>query len=73
MSTREIVERLHLLRASIEAQGGEPVCEIQASLALAFFDVMNALGLPAEAQVHVLGVDNALRLREDYGIDWEEV
>ena len=73
MSTREIVERLHLLRTSIEAQGGEPVCEIRAPVALALFDVMNALGLPAEAQVYVLGADNALRLRRDYGVEWEEV
>ena len=73
MTTQELVERLHLLRVTMEHQGGVSLCDIEAPAALVFFDVMGALEVPIEAQVYVLGVDNALRLRQEYGIEWEEV
>ena len=73
MSVREIVARLRALRMEIEQQGEEPISNIEVPLALAFFDVMNALGLGAEAQIAVLGSHNALHLHEAYGIEWEEM
>ncbi len=73
MSREEMAQRLHNLRVRVEARAGLPLSDLRAPVALALFEVMNVLGLPAEAQVYVLGTDNALRLHEEYGIDWEDV
>ena len=73
MSTQEIVERLRLLRLTIERQGEALLSDVEVPASLVLFDVMGALDLPGEAQIYVLGVENALRLRQDFGIDWEEV
>ncbi len=40
-------------------------------MGLVLFDLAAWLGLDEEEQIAVLGVDNALRLREDYGIEFE--
>ena len=73
MTRRDLVERLRLLRMEMEAMAETTVSDIEVPLALALFDVMNALQLPADAQIYVLGVENAVRLRQEYGIQWEEV
>lgn len=73
MTDREIVERLRLLRLTMEAQAGTSLCEVEVPAVLVFFDVLGSLGLSQTACIHVLGVDNALRLQREYGIEWEEV
>jgi len=72
MTRREIVERLRTLRVMMEQQGDVLLSEVEVPASLVLFDVMGVLGLSTEAQVYVLGVENALRLREEYGIEWED-
>ncbi len=72
MSREEIAQRLLRLRVRVEAQAGAPLSNLQVPLSLALFEVMNVLGLPTAIQVYVLGVENALRMKEEYDIDWEE-
>ncbi len=73
MTRREIVERLRTLRVMMEQHGDVLLSEVEVPASLVLFDVMGILGLSTEAQVYVLGVENALRLREEYGIEWEEM
>jgi len=73
VTRRDIVERLRTLRVMMEQRGGVLLSEVKVPASLVFFDVMSVLGLSTEAQVYVLGVDNALRLREEYGIEWEDM
>ena len=73
MTRKDIAERLRLLRLVMERQSEALLSDVEVPASLVFFDVMGALELPAEAQLYVLGTDNALRLHQEYGIEWEEV
>lgn len=73
MTRRDIVERLRTLRVMMEQQGGVRLSEVEVPASLVLFDVMEALELPPDVQIYVLGTDNALHLRDEYGIDWEDV
>lgn len=71
MTRQDIAERLRALRMLMERQADTSLCDLDVPAALVLFDVLGALEMPLAAQVYVLGVDNVLRLREEYGIEWE--
>ena len=73
MTRQDIAERLRLLRMTIERQGDALLSDVEVPASLVLFDVMGALELPSSVQIYVLGEANALRLKQEYGIDWEEV
>ena len=73
MTRHDIAERLRTLRVMIEQQGNALLSEVEVPASLVLFDVMNALELPSDVQIYVLGAENALRLNQEYGIEWEEV
>lgn len=73
MTRRDIAERLRRLRMTIERQGETLLSDVEVSASLVFFDVMGALELPPDVQIYVLGEVNALRLKREYGIDWDDV
>jgi len=73
VTRRDIAERLRRLRMTIERQGETLLSDVEVSASLVFFDVMGALELPSDVQIYVLGEANALRLKREYGIDWDDV
>ncbi len=71
MSRHELVQRLRAFRIMMERGARARALDVNASLALVLFDLAAWLGLSGEEQIAVLGADNALRLHEDYGIEFE--
>ena len=71
MSRHELVQRLRAFRIMMEREARAHALDVNASLALVLFDLAAWLGLSEGEQLAVLGTDNALRLHEDYGIEFE--
>ena len=71
MRRRELVTRLQAFRRNVEHRACAPALDVRAPVGLVLFDLATWLGLDEEEQIAVLGVDNVLRLREDYGIEFE--
>ena len=71
MRRRELVTRLQAFRRSVERQARAPALEVQAPVGLVLFDLAVWLGLTEDERIAVLGADNALRLHEEYGIEFE--
>ena len=71
MSRDDLVQRLRTFRLAVEQEAQTQAVDVQTPLALVLFDLAAWLGLDEEEQIAVLGVDNALRLRQDYGIEFE--
>lgn len=69
MSRDDLITRLRTFRLTVEREAQAPALEVQAPVGLVLFDLAAWLGLSEEEQIAVLGVDNALRLHRDYGID----
>ena len=71
MRRRELVTRLQAFRRSVEQQAQATALDVQAPVGLVLFDLAAWLGLSADEWITVLGTDNALRLHEEYGIDFD--
>ena len=72
MTQRDLVTLLCAWRAQVEQRAHKPLADVRAPAALVLADLLAALGLSPDDQIAVLGVHNALRLRQDFGLDWEE-
>ena len=71
MSRDDLVQRLRAFRLAVEREAQTQAMDVEAPLGLVLFDLAAWLGLGEEEQIAVLGVDNALRLYEEYGIEFE--